>query len=231
MQKTYDKAIIGKHVHSPPKSPDNHKLARCEEDCKVSADVGDKPKLVVVPMKAAESVAKSEASLPLLQDNASFSRAVICPETVHHRKMHDAVVPFVTPATFDPGHTIVSQHHLNNIQRNIFVQPNTTYPNVYQQEYYRQDQVQSVRSSTSETNLNVKDELQTKEKENKELKDRIRVLEEQLVQSKEKYHDNIAIYKEKYEEARHNLREARQYAKFADMHAATIANWTSRIIQ
>ena len=111
------------------------------------------------------------------------------------------------------------------------MQPNTTYPNVYQQEYYRQDQVQSVRSNTSETNLNVKDELRTKEEENKELKDRIRVLEEQLVQSKEKYHDNIAIYKEKYEEARHDLREARQHAKFADMHAATIANRNSCIIQ
>jgi hypothetical protein len=99
MQKTYDKAIIGKHVHSPPKSPDNHKLARCEEDRKVSADVGDQPKLVLVSMKAAESFAKSEASLPSLRDNDSVSTSVICPETVHHRKMHDAVVPFVTPAT------------------------------------------------------------------------------------------------------------------------------------
>ena len=52
-----------------------------------------------------------------------------------------------------------------------------------------------------------------------------------MVQSKEKYQENIAVYKEKYEEARHDLWEARQHAKFADIHAATMTNQNSCIIQ
>ncbi len=66
------------------------------------------------------------------------------------------------------------QHHLNNIQRNIFLQPNNDFLDIYQHQYYRQEQLRAMQSSTSEMKLKMEDNLKVKEEESKELRDRIR---------------------------------------------------------
>ncbi len=116
MQKTYDRAIIGKHVNSPPKSPDNHKCSRNDEDCKVPIDEESKPKLVMVPTKPSTVSIESGAVFPCVRDSESISTAFSCPVGMNNTNVNDQVVPFVMPATMEPGHTIVTQHHLNNIQ-------------------------------------------------------------------------------------------------------------------
>ncbi len=228
MQKTYNKAVVGKHVNSPPESPDNHKMPRHDQKMNANSPPNDddKPKMVLVPSKPMDS----KTAVPPLLDNVSVTTAQSSQHLLQQPGHSDTMLPLVTPNTLEPGHTIVTQHHLNNIQRNIFLPPNNEFPNIYRHDYYKPDQLRALQHSTSETKSKIEECLKLKDEENKELKDKIRALEDKLVQAKEKYEDNLAEYKEKYEEARHDLREARQQAKFADMHFATISNKNSCII-
>jgi hypothetical protein len=114
MQKTYDKALIGKHVNSPPKSPNNHKCSRYDKDCKLPIEEESKPQLVMVPTKPSTISTDSGAAFPCVRDSESLSTAFSCPISMNHTNVNDQVVPFVRPATMEPGHTIVTQHHLNN---------------------------------------------------------------------------------------------------------------------
>jgi hypothetical protein len=115
-----------------------------------------------------------------------------------------SVAPLVTPVMFPQPSTVVSQHHLNHIQRNIFLQTNPDATAMHQHAH-----------GQGWDNIAKKHE-----EEKKELVMKVKELEQRLSAVQDKHEDQIMAYKEKLDETKQDLREARQSAKFAEaMHA------------
>jgi peptidoglycan hydrolase CwlO-like protein len=111
-----------------------------------------------------------------------------------------STVPMITPSIFPPTSTIVNQHHLNRIQRNVFMQTKADALNTHQG-----IPVQGLDAIIS-----------NHEKEKQKLTTKVKELEQRLTHLQEKHDDQITAYKEKLDETKQDLREARQSAKFIE---------------
>jgi hypothetical protein len=221
MRHSYDNAIHGKHVKSPSRSPTQRKMARFEEDSKP-------PALVVTSNKKQEDENKQcQDSTPMFHDTDSITTNPTNAGalTTYISTEHP---PLVTPANILPTKTIVNQHKLSNIQRNIFVQPSNAQSHLSHHTHPGIDSSLSTVSldthkSTSELSQ-IHSELQQRkiDDEKKELVQQIELLKQQLATTKEKHEEVLSSYKEKYEDVKQDLREARQDAKLLDMQLAAI---------
>jgi hypothetical protein len=217
MRHKYDNAIHGKHSKSPPASPKHKKMARFDEDYK--------PPAVIIASKEKQEDGKKgfQESVPMLNDsdsistNTNYAAALTTYQSAEN-------LPLVTPANMLPTKTIVNQHHLSNIQRNIFLQLNNTY--AYWSQKMQPPCEQTQYNIPHDANLPTSDfsylqsEMQKKKIEDekkKELVQQIEALKQQLVVAKEKHEEVLSSYKEKYDDIKQDLREARQNAKLLDL--------------
>jgi hypothetical protein len=243
MYDTYDSAIVGKHVKSPPKNPRDLKQARIKEE-------ETRPPPVVAFKQEKEEEKMDEQSLHKLRDTDSTTTEQTGGILATYQTIHQP--PLVTPANYPPTKTIVQQNHLNHIQRNIFLQQNSEYPYWPHNPHQPKDHFQighqrnhSVFSNydsitadpltkatdPSEHYLHHYDTIKkNNNEEKKELIEKINWLEQQLSNTKEKYQEQLSSYKEKNEDLKHELRAARQNAKLADMHLATSTSRQNCII-
>jgi hypothetical protein len=212
MYQTYNNAIVGKHVKSPPKSPKDHKVPRTDDD-----DI--KPPAVVVTKNTKnEEKSNTDTSVPNLRDTDSISTELSGgPITTYH---HFEKPPLVTPANYQPPKTIVQQNHLNQIQRNIFLPSQPDYSYLAPTSNHQNEPEQYMppfHHSRTFMHDNTRAAARNNEEERRELVETVKSLSRHVAQAKEKHEEMVNMYKEKIDDLKHELREAKQNAKLADM--------------
>jgi hypothetical protein len=212
MYHTYNNALVGKHVKSPPKSPKDHKVQRTHKDEKP-------PALVITKAKQeGEEDCNNETSIPNLRETDSINTELTGGPLTTYQAFDKP--PLVTPANYQHPKTIVQQNHLNHIQRNIFVQPPSDYsyyvPSNHQLKE-REQYIPPLHQSCPPMFDNTLAIAKNNEEEKKELINSVKSLNEYVAQVKEKHQEVVNMYKEKIDDLKHELREAKQNAKLADL--------------
>lgn len=212
MQETYNHSIIGKHVAPPPKSPDNRKVPRHDEQ---------KPPQMIVTSEVKE---ENEKVVSDYETNTNSSA------TENSNQLIPLANTFATTALPTTQKTIVNQQSLNHIQRNIFL-PTTVWNNHEQHHVepqfispfetvpmHQHHQIHQNVAAISNGFIDsaVQKVMEKHEKEKDKMMSDIQLLKQQLATAQEKHQEQLTAIKEKFEDAKQDLREARQAAKFTE---------------